>query len=209
MDRHCTVEKIMNYDRYQRLTEQKYNNKKVSQFFMRDQANKVILPYIEKIKNKKILEVGVGYGYYTKIFLENKNNVIGLDANPQLGKHIGIEIIHGYADAIKEKIEEKFEYIVSFFMTEYLPPAEIKKFIEQSIELLDENGIFLTTVISNRGLGGVYIWLARMKGVKKYNYSNKQIKKIIDSKKGVKVKVIPLNTILRIPFAILLEVKKI
>lgn len=199
----------MNYDRYRKLTEQKYKNKKVSKFFMKDPADKVIMPYIKKIKNKKILEVGVGYGYYTKIFLENENNVIGLDANPQLGKHIGIEIVHGYANAIREKFEEKFEYIVSFFMTEYLPPSELKAFIGQSIDLLDEQGIFITTIISNKGLGGLYILLARMKGIRKYNYSYKQIAHITKMKEGIKADIIPLNTVLGIPFAFLLEIKKI
>lgn len=198
----------MNYDRYRNYSQKDYDNR-ISDFFMRSQANRVIMPYISGIKDKKILEVGVGYGFYTRYLLENNNQVIGLDANPHLGEHIGIVIVHGYANALKEKFNEKFEYIISLFMTEYLSCDELKEFIEQGIALLDEEGVFLTTVILKKGLGSLYIRLARMKGVKKYNYTMKQLMHMVEQKEKIEVHFMPLNTVLGVPFAVLLEIKKI
>lgn len=196
---------MSNYDRYQNYTEKEYNNKNLSNFFMKKQADKVLLPYIKNIRKKKILEVGPGYGNYTKYLLDNGNMVEGVDINPELGANIGIKITKGCADQLSDKFHDKFECVFSFWMTEYLNEAQMKAFMEQGIGLLDLHGVFATTVVVNRGLGRLYIALARLKGIKKYCYSQKQISQMISEEK--KVRMIPLNTILNIPFAVLIEVR--
>lgn len=196
---------MSNYDRYQNYTEKEYNNKNISNFFMKKQADKVLLPYIKNIRKKKILEVGPGYGYYTKYLLDNGNMVEGLDINPELGANIGIKITKGRADQLSDEFHDKFECVFSFWMTEYLNEAQMKAFVEQGSGLLDLHGVFATTVVVNRGLGWLYIALARLKGIKKYCYSQKQIRQMISEEK--KVRIIPLNTILNIPFAVLIEVR--
>lgn len=194
-----------NYDRYQNYTEKEYNNKNISNFFMKKQADKVLLPYIKNIHKKKILEVGPGYGYYTKYLLDNGNMVEGLDINPGLGANIGIKITKGRADQLSDKFQDKFERVLSFWMTEYLNEAQMKAFVEQGAGLLDSHGVFTTTVVVNRGLGWLYIALARLKGIKKYCYSQQQIRQMIGE--GKKIRMIPLNTILNIPFAVLIEIR--
>lgn len=196
---------MSNYDRYRNYTEKEYNNKNISNFFMKNQADKVLLPYIRNIRKKKILEVGPGYGYYTKYLLENGNDVRGLDINPELGANIGIEITKGRADQLQDVIHDKYDRVLSFFMTEYLDETQMSQFVRQSIQQLETGGIFATTVIVNRGLGWLYIRLAGLKGIKKYCYSYKQIRKMAGG--GKEVRMIPLNTILNIPFAVLVEVK--
>jgi len=197
---------LKNYDRYQNYSEQKYNKKGISYLLMKKQADRVLIPYLNGIKNKKILEVGLGYGYYTNYLIKNRNLVMGFDINPELGKNIGIEVVEGHANKLLEKINDKFDNVVSFFMTEYLNPEEMEEFITQSIQLLKPGGIFASTVIVNRGLGWLYITLARMKGIQKYNYSEKQIRNMIRAEK--KVTITHLRTILGIPFAFLIEAEK-
>ena len=195
---------MQNYDRYKHYTESKYNKKGISWFFMKKQADKKLIPYVKGVEKKKILEVGPGYGYYTRFFLENENSVSGVDINPELGSNIGIEIVKGRADQLQQIVHDKYDRVCYFWMTEYLDEPQMKKFMQQSIALLNPEGIFATTVILNRGLGWIYIMLARIKGVRKFCYSIKTIKKMFGEKE--KVHIVPLNTVFHIPFAVLIEV---
>ena len=81
-----------------------------------------------------------------------------------------------------------------------------RSFIQQGIELLNPNGIFATTVVADKGLGWIYIKLARIKGIQKYCYSEKKIREMIG--RGKQISIIPLNTVFNIPFAVLVKVKR-
>lgn len=198
----------MNYDRYRNMTEKNYNKKKASFYLMRKPSDKILVPYVSNIYNKKVLEVGIGFGYYTKYYLNNDNKVKGLDINPDLGINTGVEISQGLASQITNIFKEKFDYIISFFMTEYLSYQEMSKFIEQSVTLLDKGGKFSTTIILNSGIGWLYIMCARVKRIKKYNYTFREIESLIPNVPNLKKHIIPLNSIMKIPFAILLEIEK-
>ena len=90
-------------------------------------------------------------------------------------------------------------------MTEYLNMEELSKFINDSVAyLLEENGVFATTVIVDYGLGALYTRLARMKGIKKYSYKYNDIKRMLSDKN---YRMIPLNSYLGIPLAVLIEIK--
>lgn len=195
-----------NYDRYQGYTESTYNKKGISWFFMKKQADKRLIPYVKNMEKKKILEVGPGYGYYTRYLLENGNSVSGVDINPELGSNIGIEIRKGRADQLQEIVHDTYDRVCSFWMTEYLDELQMKKFMRQSIALLNPEGVFATTVIMNKGVGALYIKLAGMKGIKKYNYSIKEIENMIGAEYSINVVLLP--SVLGIPFAFLLEIKK-
>lgn len=195
-----------NYDRYQNYTENKYNKKGISWLLMKKQADKRLIPYVKNIKKEKILEVGPGYGYYTRYLLENGNSVSGVDINPELGANIGIEIMKGRADQLQEIVHDTYDRVCSFWMTEYLDEPQMKEFIQQSVALLNYEGVFATTVIMNKGVGALYIKLAGMKGIRKYNYSVKKIEKMIGVEYSINVVLLP--SALRIPFAFLLEIKK-
>ena len=60
---------MKNYDRYRDTTSQDCGKKTVMSWFCRIPSDRKILPLLRDIKNKKILEVGLGAGYYTKILL--------------------------------------------------------------------------------------------------------------------------------------------
>lgn len=170
---------------------------------MRKNPDKIIIPYLKRIKGEDILEVGIGYGYYKDAYFSD-NNVTGYDANPELGRNLGIKIISGKADEI-EKINIKYNRILSFYMTEYLNPEELQRFIDSSLNILLEDGVLATTIIVRKGLGKLYTRLASIKGIKKYSYSYTEIKSIVY---GRNYKLIPLNTYFGIPMSVLLEIRK-
>lgn len=189
--------------RYEFGSEQKYNRKGLSYLLMRKNPDKIIIPYLKRIKGEDILEVGIGYGYYKDAYFSD-NNVTGYDANPELGRNLGIKIISGKADEI-EKINIKYNRILSFYMTEYLNPEELQRFIDSSLNILLEDGVLATTIIVRKGLGKLYTRLASIKGIKKYSYSYTEIKSIVY---GRNYKLIPLNTYFGIPMSVLLEIRK-
>ncbi len=121
-----------NYNRYNDTSEKEYNKKGLSYFVLRKNADKTIIPYLKSVEGKNCLEVGVGYGYYKDAYF-NGNNVTGYDVNPKMGEHLPIDIIEGKADELAKRVHEKFDYVFSFCMTEYLNFEELKAFISQGI----------------------------------------------------------------------------
>lgn len=198
---------MSNYDRYKAdgENEANYNKKDLSYWLLRWNADRTIFPYLTKIKNEDILEVGIGYGYYKDAYF-NDNNVTGYDVNAFLGKRLGIEIIEGEARDVR-KVGRRFNRVLSFFMTEYLDFDELTTFIKDSYNYLleDDGGIIATTVIVNAGLGKIYTTLATVKGIKKYSYSYKELEQMLE---GMNYTFTPLNSWFGIPFATLIEIKK-
>ena len=110
-------------------------------------------------KNKKVLEVGGGYGYLPYLLKENKikhkyyhadivkrfdcNNFIDLD---------------GYN--LTNSISEKFDVIVMFDVFQHLGFMTTKRYFEQFVDLLNDNGhLIISTPILNkteRLLGGFF-----------------------------------------------------
>lgn len=198
---------MKNFERYEKYTKEKYSKKGLSYFLMRRKSDEIIFPYLRALSGEKILEVGIGYGYYKNAYFDN-NSVTGYDVNSNLGESLGIEIISGKADEIKKVGEKgrKFDRILSFFMTEYLNSKELFTFINDSIDyLLEDSGTLATTIIIDYGLGALYTRLAKWKKIDKYSYKYEDIKRMLE---GRCYKIIPLNSYLAIPFAVLIEVKK-
>lgn len=194
-----------NYMRYGSMTAEAYNKKSLSYYLMRKPCDKVILSYLKKLKGYEILEVGAGYGYYTKYILKN-NNVEVADVNPQMCQQIGVPVYECKAECINECTEKKYDYVLSFFMTEYLDKNKMKDFLSNGCELLKPGGYLTTTVISNEGLGRGYIFGAHLKGINKFNYSINEIQNCV--RDIGKVRIIKMNTIIGIPFAFLVEIQK-
>jgi SAM-dependent methyltransferase len=196
-----------NYDRYKTETAQSYEKKGVMDYLVRIPSNKKLLPLIDNIKGKKVLDVGLGTGWYTKLLLKN-NSVIGIDRNPHLCS-LPIKIYQGDATQIgKLAGNEKFDVVFSTWMTEYLNPKQLITFFSQSKSLLKENGRLMTTVISKCGFGFLYITAAKMiRGIVKYNYSKKQITDMFKGVGFVDIEIINLSSWLNIPWAFIVVAK--
>ncbi|MGD0078503.1 MAG: methyltransferase domain-containing protein [Sedimentisphaerales bacterium] len=190
-----------NYDRYKTATAQSYEKKSVMDYLVRIPSNKTLIPLIDNIKGKKVLDVGLGTGWYTKLLLEN-NNVIGIDRNPHLCS-LPIKVHQGDATQLCELTgDEKFDVVFSTWMTEYLEERQLQQFFSEAKKTLKDNGRLITTVISKGGFGFLYIAAARtIRGIVKYNYSRKQVLDMLKEAGFADIKIINLNSWFYIPWA--------
>ncbi|HIH31557.1 TPA: class I SAM-dependent methyltransferase [Candidatus Woesearchaeota archaeon] len=200
---------MKNYNRYKKIEINDYEKKRVTSFFCRLPSDKRIMPLISKFKKKDVLEIGVGTGHYTKVFLENKCRVKGVDINPHLGRNLNIPIVKARADDFSKKINnERFDIVASFWITEYLNPKELEMFFNESRIIAKNQGMFISTFISKKGLGNLYIkfaWLLR--GIKKYNYKQEYVTNILKQSGFSKITIIDLNSRFNIPWAYLVIAK--
>ncbi len=199
---------MKNYDRYRDVTSESYEKKGILFYLCRVPSDKKILPMIAEFKDKKILDVGIGTGYYARRLLEN-NSVEGVDQNPHLC-NIPIKLYQGDASELTRLVgEKKYDIVFSTWMTEYLDEAAIGRFFVESEKALGEHGILVTTVISRWGLGGLYIMLAKLvKKISKFNYHKEQIRAKIKMAGFKEVTITHLDSWLKVPWAYLVIAQK-
>jgi SAM-dependent methyltransferase len=198
---------MQNYDRYKTTTSQSFEKKGVMDYLVRICSDRILLPLIENIKGKRILDVGPGTGNYTKLLLKN-NEVVGIDRNPHLCQ-LPIEILQGDATQLVELAGmENYDMVFSTWMTEYLNPEQLNVFFQQAKMALNKNGELISTIISKYGFGGLYINAAKMiRGIAKYNYSKKQVSDMLTAVGFINIEIINLNSWLGIPWAYLIKAK--
>jgi ubiquinone/menaquinone biosynthesis C-methylase UbiE len=172
-------------------------------YLVRIPSNKILLPLIDNIKGKKVLDVGLGTGWYARILLKN-NSVIGIDRNPHLCS-LPIKVYQGDATQLRELTgNEKFDVVFSTWMTEYLDEGQLRQFFHEAKRTLKDNGRLMTTVISKCGFGFLYITAAKtIRGIVKYNYSKKQVINMLREAGFADIEIINLNSWLHIPWAYL------
>lgn len=100
---------------------------------------------INSSKNKKLLEVGAGYGFFLK-YLPQKLKFYAVEISKKASKKIiknnpNIKVYN--SDFMKLKINEKFDSIVSFDVIEH--QIDLKKYLNKINFLLNKNGNFLFT----------------------------------------------------------------
>jgi ubiquinone/menaquinone biosynthesis C-methylase UbiE len=190
-----------NYDRYKSETAQSYEAKGIMDYLVRIPSNKKLLPLIDNIKGKKVLDVGLGSGWYTKLLLK-ENSVVGIDRNPHLCS-LPIKVYQGDATQICKLVgDEKFDVVFSTWMTEYLDVNQLQQFFNEAKKALKNNGRLITTVISKCGFGFLYITAARaIRGIIKYNYSRQQVMNMLKDTGFTDIEIINLNSWLGIPWA--------
>ncbi len=199
---------MKNYERYKSVSTADYDKKTFMFWLCRVPSDKKILPYISGLKNKKILDVGLGTGYYAKMLIKN-NNVIGVDQNIHLCR-LPIRLYQGDATQLSKIVKsEKFDVVFSTWMTEYLNPEQLSAFLSEAKKVLNENGTFISTFISNYCLGYAYIKLAKtLKNIDKYYYSKKQILELISQAGFKDIEIININSWLNIPWAYMVTAEK-
>ena len=192
---------MRNYDRYRKTTAEEYDKKTVMSYFCRVPSDRKIIPLLSEIKDKRILDVGLGTGCYSRILAKN-NSVVGLDRNPHLCK-LPIKVYKGDATELTRLVQgEKFDMVVSMWMTEYLDQEQLSGFFAESKKILNDTGRLMTTVISRYGFGYIYIAAAKLlRGIDKYNYGRKQIIRMLEDAGFGKIEIIALNSWLHIPWA--------
>jgi cyclopropane fatty-acyl-phospholipid synthase-like methyltransferase len=192
---------MKNYDRYRDTTSEQYSKKTVMSYFCRMPSDRNIFPLLETIRNKNILDIGLGAGYYSR-FLIPKNTVTGIDQNPHLCK-LPIKVYKGDAtELVKLTTPQKFDVVFSTWMTEYLNQQQLQQFFSESKKVLKENGQLITTIVSVYGFGWFYITMAKkIRKINKYNYTRRQITELLKSAGFTNIQITNLNSWLAIPWA--------
>ncbi|OYT42218.1 MAG: hypothetical protein B6U86_00810 [Candidatus Altiarchaeales archaeon ex4484_43] len=172
------------YDRYGNISADEYDEylkRGLLGSLIGKKSNEIIISMLTRIKGKDILELGCGTGRYTQ-YLCRDNEVICVDINPHLFKlKDKVRIIKGLAEDIEKLVgNRKFDYICSFFMTEYVSKTGIEKIINQCAHILKNEGRIIFTFITPGILGLAYIWGAKLKGIRKYCYTHNEIKKFVE-----------------------------
>ena len=185
---------MIGHERYKSMTANQYDKKTFMYYLCRKPADRNLIPVICNIENKKVLDVGLGTGAYTKLILE-KNKVVGVDQNPHLCK-LPIKVLHGDATELSSLVaDEKFDVVLSTWMTDYLNPEKLKKFFAEAKAVLSEGGKFMATVPNTYGFGLIYVTAARLiRKVNKYTYSKKQTKKLLMEQGFENIEFINLNS---------------
>ncbi|MCX5633564.1 MAG: class I SAM-dependent methyltransferase [Phycisphaerae bacterium] len=199
---------MKNYERYKSLTAEDCKRELFMLLLCRIPADRKIIPYLSTLKGKKILDVGCGSGFYTKLLIE-KNKVVGIDQNPHLCR-LSIPLHKGDATDLSTLVGgEKFDVVLSTWMTEYLNPEQLNSFLSEVKKVLNKQGIFISTFISTYCLGYTYVKLAKiLKGIDKYCYPKKEIINKLKNTGFTNIKIINLNSWLYIPWAYLVVAEK-
>jgi predicted TPR repeat methyltransferase len=171
-----------------------YEKKTLLSILIGEKCDKIIGELISGIKNRKILELGCGTGRYTKIYYED-NDIKCIDINPHLFELGNVPVIKGNVTELDNLLgkDERFDYITSFWMSEYLTEKELTQTLTLSAKFLNPNGLIIFTFISNGLIGRLYIAGAKIKGIPKYKYSNDKIYKIAGNAGLEIVKNIPVR----------------
>ena len=183
-----------NYERYNQFDTGSYEKKTLLSILIGEKCDKIIGEVISGIKNKKILELGCGTGRYTKMCYED-NEIKCIDINPHLFALGNVPVIKGNVTELDNLLskDERFDYITSFWMSEYLTEKELAQTLTLSGKFLKPNGLIIFTFISNGLIGRLYITGARIKGIAKYKYNNDKIYKIVGNAGLEIVKNIPVR----------------
>lgn len=199
---------MKNYERYQNITGDDYEKRGIMYYICQIPSDKKIIPLLSKIENKKILDVGCGSGFYTK-FLTEKNKVTGIDQNPHLCR-LSIPLHKGDATQLSQIVgDEKFDMVISTWMTEYLNPEQLSRFFSQARMVLKADGRLMSTVISKNGFGFVYVTAAKMiRGIDKFNYSKKQIINMLKETGFADIEIVDISSRFYIPWAFLAVAKQ-
>jgi len=192
-----------NYERYKTVTAESYEKKGILYRVRKPSDDGMIIPLISHIKGKRILDVGLGTGWYTKFLLED-NAIVGIDQNPHLCR-LSITVHKGDATKLTELVGgEKFDVVLSTWMTEYLDGQQLQQFFNEARKVLKDDGQLMTTIISKYGFGFLYITAAKMiRGIDKYNYTRKSTLDMLGKAGFTDIEIINLNSWLYIPWAYL------
>ena len=180
------------YERYRQMTAAQYDQKTPMYYLFRVPANRKLVPEIHRLSGKKILDVGLGTGSYTRLLLE-KNTVVGVDQNPHLCE-LPIPVHCGDAADLALVVgSERFDIVLSTWMTDYFDLEQLQQFFQQADAVLNPGGKLMTTMITPYGFGSLYVRAARwLRGVDKYTHSKRKVARLLQPQ-FTDVKFIDLN----------------
>jgi ubiquinone/menaquinone biosynthesis C-methylase UbiE len=207
MKRPMTAKQAQNYERYINWTPESYQKQGIMKYICRMPSDKKILPVLLQIKGKSILDVGLGTGDYTRLLVRD-NQVVGVDQNPHLCR-LNIKVHKGNATQLSALVPgEKFDVVLSTWMTDYLNDENLRKFFCEAKKVLKDGGRLITTTIRPNGLGLVYLLLARYwRHTDKHGCAKKRVARMLTNAGFTDIEMINLNSWLGVPWACLVIAK--
>ena len=201
-----TAEKI-GHNRYLNYTPESYAKQGIMTWLCRMPADRKLVPAISQIKGKHILDVGLGTGDYTRLLLVD-NTVVGVDQNPHLCR-LPVKVYKGDATELSKLVgDEKFDVVLSTWMTDYFDGEKLLRFFCEAKKLLKDGGKLMTTTIRPNGWGLVYLFLARYwRRVDKHGCAKKHVVEKLKKAGFNDIQLINLNSWLGIPWACLVIAK--
>lgn len=101
--------------------------------------------YKNDVKNKKLLEIGAGYGFFLKYLSKNLKfyavEISKLAAGKITENNLSVQVSN--IDFMKLKLHDNFDFIVSFDVIEH--QTDLKKYLIKVHSLLDKKGAFIFT----------------------------------------------------------------
>jgi len=169
---------------------------------IRNNESEIVLKFIGNVKNKIILDVGCGTGYYSRLLINKKaKKVYAIDSSRKMLENIKSKnIIKINQDAESFKLKNKFEKIVCAGLLEFVESAEkvlinIKKYSTKNCGLV-------ILCPSNNILAKLYKIYHTSNNIKINLFNTNEIKNILKNS-GWKVKkiekVLFSNIILAVP----------
>tara|TARA_Y100001970_G_C14214361_1_gene848751 strand:- start:85 stop:684 length:600 start_codon:yes stop_codon:yes gene_type:complete len=146
----------------------------------------IILKLVGKIKNKEILDVGSGSGYYSKIMIKNKAKIVfALDASQKMLNQIQDKKVKKICqNAENFLIKKKFEVIICAGLLEFVnSPQKVLKNIRR---VSRTNSKLIILYPSNNFLAKIYKFYHFRNGVKIILFDDDRIKNIF-KKTGWKI----------------------
>jgi ubiquinone/menaquinone biosynthesis C-methylase UbiE len=195
------------YNRYLNYTPESYAKQGIMTWLCRMPADRKLVPAIAQIKGKHILDVGLGTGDYTRLVLDN-NTIVGVDQNPHLCQ-LDVKVYKGDATELSKLVgSEKFDIVLSTWMTDYLDGENLQKFFIEAKKVLKDSGQLITTTIRPNGWGLVYLFLARYwRGSDKHGCVKKRVVEKLKKAGFNDIQLINLSSWLGIPWACLVIAK--
>jgi ubiquinone/menaquinone biosynthesis C-methylase UbiE len=202
-----TEKQMQSHERYVNWTPEAYEKQGIMTYLCRMPADRKLVPAISQIKGKSILDVGIGTGDYTRLLI-NDNKIVGVDQNPHLCQ-LNVKVLKGDATQLSVLVGgEKFDVVLSTWMTDYLNGENMQKFFCEAKKVLKEGGRLMTTTIRPNGWGLVYLFLARYwRGTDKYGCAKKRVVEKLKKAGFNEIQLINLNSWVGIPWACLVIAK--
>ncbi len=171
---------MIGHERYQGMTAAQYDKKTLMHYLCRIPADKRLLPAVRSIEHKRVLDVGLGTGGYTRLLLEQDNEVVGVDQHPHLCL-LPITVHAGDAGELSRLVgEDRFDIVLSTWMTDYLDARHLQDFFTQAKAVLRPNGRLMTTVIERYGFGAFYTTVAKyVRGVDKFTHPRQAVRRML------------------------------
>ena len=102
-----------------------------------------------------IIDIGCGQGYFLENLKVNKKKYFGIDLSVEQIKVCQEKNLNAKAIALKD-VKEKFDCATAIFdVLNYIPKNELKIFLEQTYEILNQNAYFIFDVNSYFGFDEV------------------------------------------------------